>query len=441
MSEALLLTKLQEQKVRRLSQDFYNSIHHQTFKTNQRLFGIEIEFSIVDDYLNLMPGTAQSIAEQLPCFPVVPELGSYQIEINPPPMPLKDASFHKLYNAVQQARKKITDSGDDIHANLLAVGIPFHINQKSFTKKNLFTNKPRYQISAAYFKRHNPVGSILSYQNGDQVSIFGNIGVTLINELHIHLQAFDVQDLMLLFNYGQMLTAPLVALGANSGITNGKALLNKEHQIVIFENSEGLLDGMPGVPRVGLFPGYVKTLDDFFNIALSFRPLYYPNDGTAATAFELMLGKYFGWVRIRYTPLPQPSMRIEFRPLSTQPTIKENIALSEFFIKILIQHVEQLPPLIPTYVLRDNFDNAIRDGMNAILRWDFGAGIRRITMCDLLTTLSSNIAQGVFSNIIENRITHCLSPVDRLVSDTQNMGYSKAVRHYQSSFADESPYT
>ena len=147
-----------------------------------------------------------------------------------------------------------------------------------------------------------------------------------------------------------MITAPLVCLGANSGISNGKALKHIEQQIIIFEKSEGVYDGLADYPRVGIYPGYIQNVDDFMEVALSFKPLYFPIDKDPATAFDLMLGIYYGWTRIRYGLIPTPHFRIEFRPLSSQPTMIENIALSEFYVKSLLGLIEQQTSLIQVMI-------------------------------------------------------------------------------------------
>jgi len=260
-----MLTENEESLVKKLSKDHYDDvIRTQSFDCKDRLFGLEIEFSLLDKSGKFSFGSAESMSNVLSEFNVVPEFGSFQIEINPPPKKLGNNAFQELYQKMQKIREKMESFGEINGMELLPIGIPFYIDPLFYKKKRYITQKQRYLISSSYFQKENKKGAALSFIDGNNFYLPGNSSLSIINELHIHIQALNVKDLIHLFNYSQMITAPLVSLGANSGITNGKELINKEHQIAIFEQAEGLYDGAENVPRVGLFPGYINSIDDFF---------------------------------------------------------------------------------------------------------------------------------------------------------------------------------
>jgi len=439
--KAKMLTENEESLVKKLSKKYYdNVIRIQSFDCKNRLFGLEIEFTLLDKSGKFSFGSAEIMSDALSEFHVVPEFGSFQIEMNPPPKTLGSNAFQELYQYLQKIREKMELFGDKNDMDLLPIGIPFHIDPLFYKKYNYNTQKQRYLISSNYFQKENKKGAAISFIDGNYFYLPGNSSLSIINELHIHLQALNINDLIHLFNYSQMITAPLVSLGANSGITNGKELKNREHQISIFEQAEGLYDGAPNVPRVGLFPGYIHSIDDFFHAILLFKPFYFPENESEEAAFEIMLGKYFGWTRIRVGYEPYPNIRIEFRPLSTQPTILENIALSEFYIKTILGLIQNNHALLPERFLRENFDESIKNGMNAMLFWDFGKGIKQYPVYKILKYLGGLIENGELIDIIEERIKKQLSPSDKLIQETKYFGYESAIFRYKECFKYENPY-
>jgi hypothetical protein len=436
-----MLTKQEECSVKKISTTYYNnSIRSKTFQNKNRLFGIEIEFSIIDTDKKLIPRSAETISKISKNANIAPDYGSFQLEIHPPPIKLENKSFHKLYDIIQKIRTEIDNLGKERGIQLLPIGLPFYIDPLLLRSKDIVTQKNQYKISTQYFHSVNKNGSRISYHDGGDVVLPGNSGLSIINELHIHLQGLNVNDIINLFNYGQMITAPLVSLGANSGITNGKKLIHKEYQIKIFEEAEGIFDGIPNIPRTGLFPGYIKTLDDYFNIALSFKPLYYSKEYSQQKLFELLTSKYFAWTRIRLGTDPTSHLRIEFRPLSTQPTCIENIALSEFFIRSILHLIEKKTLLLPEKFLRMNFDESCSQGMDADLFWDFGEGIEKYPVDSILRHMFKWMDSGEFLHILDNRINEKRSPTDKLIEDTEKLGYWEACNLYLDGFEKEIPY-
>jgi gamma-glutamyl:cysteine ligase YbdK (ATP-grasp superfamily) len=84
-------------------------------------------------------------------------------------------------------------------------------------------------------------------------------------------------------------------------------------------------------------------------------------------------GSYWRWVRPVFEGRTRQSAnaRIEFRPLPAQPTVRDTVALQAVFAGLL----ESLPRREhPVYdqsweVARENFYAAVRDGLDADLRW------------------------------------------------------------------------
>ena len=439
--ERFMLSRQEENKVTLMGKRYFNTvIQNKSFSFQNRRFGVEVEFSLVDDDNNLVPGSSIHICRSIEDDYIIPEYGSYQIEINPPSSPISKNSFKNLYQTIKEKQKKIGKKCDEKHIHLLPIGIPFTLDPRLMLQKNIVTPIPRYVISTEYFHMVNKPGAKIDFSNGSNMNLPGNSGLSIINELHVHVQALDIDDVIKLFNFSQMINAPFVSLSANSGILNGKELIYRDYQISIFEQAEGLFDGPENIPRVGLFPDYISSISDYFDKILNFKPLYFPEDHSDANAFELIIGKYFGWTRIRIGFHPSYHMRIEFRPMSTQPTILENIALTEFYIKTLLHFVEHDIDLIPKEVLKKNFYSSMMQGMHARLFWDLGAGLREYPVNEILQEMFDLVDGGVYYNLLENRIKQYMSPAEKMVKNVHDFGFRKSVEAYEKCYHNDYPY-
>ena len=429
----------QQKQIREDAWEYYRRhIDAEGFETTTDLFGVEVELSIVDHLGRLAVGQTEKICNVLKDLPIVPEFGSYQIEINPPPLAICRDSFEKLPATLDSIAGEMNKVAAANGASLLPIGIPPYLDAKLLTGWDIYSEGERFQHSAEYFKNNG--GANLCAQDGTKLFLPGDAAVTVVNELHVQMQARNRDDAVSLFNALASLTAPMAALGANSGACNGSALEDKDNQIRLYEECEKIFDGKPGVPRTGLFPGYIRDIQDYFDIAFSFTPWTYPENPSLAAAFELLSGIYYGWTRLRHGTEPTPHLRIEFRPLSVQPTMIENIALAELLVywaRYLVDH-NQLP--VAEADLRSNLDAAVRDGLEANLLWDHGDGPQSQTVIEIVEKTLKHLPPLVHEELILARLEQRQTPADRFRHDMSAYGTDEAYRRYMRSFTSSIPY-
>ena len=71
-----LLTRKEENSIKEMAYRYYSEfIKEKSFKNNERMFGVEIEFSIIDASNRLVPETANPICKRLKEYPIKPEYG------------------------------------------------------------------------------------------------------------------------------------------------------------------------------------------------------------------------------------------------------------------------------------------------------------------------------------------------------------------------------
>ncbi|MDY7081173.1 MAG: hypothetical protein SXQ77_01900 [Halobacteria archaeon] len=100
--------------------------------------------------------------------------------------------------------------------------------------------------------------------------------------------------------------------------------------------------------------------------------------------FDYKRGTYWRWLRAVIGGSPvgdandERSVRIEYRPIPTQPTVRDNIAILALTTGLLIGLVNENHPVVELgwEDAKESFYNAVHDGFDAELRWVDAEGNR-----------------------------------------------------------------
>ena len=200
------------------------------------------------------------------------------------------------------------------------------------------------------------------------------------------------------YNASKILSAPMVAVSANSPYLFGRDLWD-ETRIPLFEQSVavGGLAGASHGPlrRVTFGSGYARsTLYECFLENQQHYPVLLPmrfNEGVERMAhLRLHNGTIWRWNRplIGFDYDGIPHLRIEHRVVPGGPTIVDvigNAALFFGLIQMLIEADEPAEAHIPFAIARDNFYAAARHGLDAHVTWRDGEkGVMRALLQQLL---------------------------------------------------------
>ncbi len=411
-----------------------------SFKVNcPRRCGIELEMSVIGSNKQLVNRGAEVVVKGCNHPDIINELGSYQLEISHKPLQLNNDTFNILHEQIND-RLNIAEHIAKLNGNKISLcGIPFYIKNINFHDPSIATESARYKQLYTFFKRKWPEFRLNS-SNGETVfHLPGECALTIINELHVNIEALDFKDAISLFNLSQTLTAPFVALSSNTGICEGIPLLYKEYQIKIFESYNQFLFNTNEEFRVGIFPFQMESLSQYYNIIFSLLPIVKESCVDDKSCFDSYDGTYYGWTRIRVNNDMQ-SLRIEFRALSTQPSLSENVAIAEFYIKsILALNAINYKP-IPVHLSRHNLECCSKNGINSYIYWDFGQGCRLYSVITVLKFLFKSIDKSRFTEIINSRITKRMSPADLFIKKSNESGYEFAVNQYLQCYEMDIPF-
>ncbi len=257
---------------------------------------------------------------------------------------------------------------------------------------------------------------------------------SLITSVQPHYQVPTAQALPTRFRYALRVAGPLVALGANSPFLPpdlyddappGEIIEDTwvEQRIPIFESVLNPEDGEGGLVA---FPRDFETVEEAIeriatdDILVPLEPEETGRFDDRFAAFRMKHGTHWRWVRPVFDGATRSAAnaRLEFRPLSAQPTIRGSIAFLAAFAGLM----EALPandhPVrsLPWSQAESNFYAAARSGFDAELAWITADGDETTDRETMYRDLLDQAAEGLrMSGLTEEQIGRYLGPLRRRV--------------------------
>ncbi len=273
---------------------------------------------------------------------LTPELAKFNIELNVEPERLSNnvlSSFeHKLDSLWQQC----ADTAQSLNSDILSIGILPTLQDADLTTKNL-SLQDRYRALNEQVLRQRKGVKIELNINGDdhlQVSHHDVMLEAAATSLQIHIQ-LPQNVASRYYNASILLSAPMVAISANSPCLFGKKLW-QETRIPVFEQAvpTGGYGGAATGPvhRVGFGFDYVReSLFECFLENMEHYPVLLPVHYQGATQevrhVRLHNGTIWRWNRplIGFDEDNTPHLRIEHRVCASAPSTLDNIANIAFY--------------------------------------------------------------------------------------------------------------
>ncbi|MFS8836518.1 glutamate-cysteine ligase family protein [Synechococcus sp. WC101] len=343
---------------------------------------------------------------------VVPELARFNIELNSRPQVLVASALQQLRQELEQRWDRCCRVAEQLQAGLMTIGILPTLQQQQLTLEMISPRKRYLALNE----------QILNLHRREQSSGIPSLGLAIegpatrlrvthpnimleaaTTSFQIHLQVSPHRAARY-FNASLLVSAPLVALAANSPYLFGHDLW-AETRIPVFEQA---LDGPPPLapthhPRVTFGQGYVQgSLMELFWENLHRYPVVLPQRLAAAPTelahLRLHNGTIWRWNRPLIGLDPVPHLRIEQRVAAAGPTLPDMIANAAFYFG-LVQALGARP-LPPEQELsfaqcRANFYAAARFGLEAPITWLNGwqGSLRQLLLQELIPQAEAGLAQ------------------------------------------------
>jgi len=365
--------------------------------------GLELELWLIDH--NFFPAPHnQSFLERLadPC--VVPELSQFNIEINAPVERIERRCFQRMHEHLSATMRRCAANAHEDVDTVIAIGTLPTLRQQDLSLQAM-TPSHRYQAlnrEAMRLRGGMPLNIDIDCALPGGHSFLACFQHVLLEaaatsfQLHLQVPSDAVSRT---YNASLLLTAPLVAIAANSPFLFGVPLW-KETRIAIFEQS---LQQSDGPQRVTLGAGYSPDdISELFEENLRDYSVLLPAEPCdpvrCYSCLRLQNGTIWRWVRpiVGFDPDGTPHVRIEQRVLPAGPTVRDMMANASLYfgaVHMLARELDDAEKMLPFALVRENFYEAARRGLEAEVHWLRRTGKRAIR--DVLSELVPLAAEGL----------------------------------------------
>lgn len=347
------------------------------------IVGFELEAWLVDAAGNPAPLNEQYLALLGDSALYSPELSRFNVELNSTPLALEGDALGRMERELEQNWKRCRDVARQLDADLVMIGILPTLRESMLSLENM-SHLERYRALNEQVLRLRQGQPLQLDIVGEQhlEALHGDVMLeAATTSFQLHLQVSHEKALRY-YNALQIISAPMVAISANSPLLFGKRLW-QETRIPVFEQAVavgGIAGGAFGpLRRVSFGSGYARhsVMEVFVENAEHF-PLLLPVElaGGAEQLNHLRLhnGTIWRWNRplVGFDEDGTAHLRIEHRVIPAGPTIIDAMANAALFYGLAQALAEQEPAIeqrLEFYQARDNFYAAARYGLDAQITW------------------------------------------------------------------------
>jgi hypothetical protein len=346
------------------------------------LCGFELEAWLINS--NFLPSPNNEAFLSRIAHPlVVPELSQFNFEINSTPQHIEGTIFSFLENELQEVWRQCGENAKAVGSDILAIGILPTIRDNMLTLDHMTRISRYFALNDQVFRMREEQAIELDIQGRDHLHVAHQDVMleAVTTSLQIHLQV-SAENAIRFYNTSQILSAPMVAVAANSPYLFGKDLWD-ETRIPVFEQAVHMDcyrdSAEEPLHRVTFGSGYAKeTILEPFLENLELYPVLLPQvfDEPPELLSHLRLhnGTIWRWTRplIGMDHDGTPHIRIEHRAPAAGPALKDVIANIAFYVGLMSYYTRQEIPLEEQIAFdraEENFYQAARSGLSAQIRW------------------------------------------------------------------------
>lgn len=368
-------------------------LDHDWFESDIVRMGAEQEMALVHRD-TLKPATvAVQVLDELAQYDwLTSELAAFNLEVNLTPYELTGNCFSRtegeLLNHLDIIRKHL----HSLNTDLVLTGILPTLRKNDLVMENL-TPKDRYyalmaalkemQLGHAFELRLTGIDELLVKHDSPLLEACNT-------SFQIHLQVAP-KSFVQMYNIAQALTAPVLAVAANSPIVFGRRLWH-ESRIALFQQSIDTRSSHDHMrersPRVQFGHGWLR--DSIMNIykedIARFRVLINSDDPEDSMemvrqgrvpklrALQVHNSTVYRWNRPCYgiSDTGKPHLRIENRVIPSGPTVLDEVANAAFWLGAMTEMghtIEDVTKRVSWEDVRDNFGKVARFGIDTQLNW------------------------------------------------------------------------
>jgi gamma-glutamyl:cysteine ligase YbdK (ATP-grasp superfamily) len=341
--------------------------------------GFELEAWLLDRHTLPFPVNDEYLA-RLNSPLVVPELSKFNVELNGTPQPLRAGALRKLEDELSATWDRCLQTARDLEATIIAIGTLPTIRERDLCLANISPLNRYYALNEQVLSSRGGRPLRIRIDGREQLALEHNDVMleAAATSFQVHLQVPAAQ-IVRYYNASTILSAPLVAVAANSPFLFGRDLWD-ETRIPLFEQSVdtgGSTEDRRHRVTFGrryLESSAMECFDENVREFPVLLPMTYDAPPEALRHLQLHNGTIWRWNRLLLGHDSQraPHLRIEQRVLPAGPTLIDMIANAALYVGAA--HYLARDPRAPETMLnfqdtRDNFYEAARYGLAAELKW------------------------------------------------------------------------
>ena len=388
--------------------------------------GFELEAWLIDKACQ-PAGINEAFLKRVDNPLVVPELSTFNVEMNTPPAALQGSALSDMATALNSIWTFSNEKAGEMSIQLMMIGVLPTIAEPKLTLDNISPLNRFYAINEQILKARRDKPFTLDIQGHDHLQLeHGDVVLeAAATSFQVHLQVPPSQSAAF-YNASLVASAPSVAAAANSPFVFNHDLW-AESRIPVFEQAVAV--GRPGyAERVTFGTRYLdNSVLEIFQANQKRYPILLPLsfDDSPAHMRHVRLhnGTIWRWNRalIGFDDEGAPHLRLEHRVIPAGPTVEDCIANSAFYYG-LVHGLAKDPGLtqkIPFAVAKDNFYRAAKLGLDASVDWTQGKrmALREIILDELVPLANQEL---LALDLEESDVEHYLSIIHERVASGQN---------------------
>ncbi|HQR35602.1 MAG TPA: glutamate-cysteine ligase family protein [Blastocatellia bacterium] len=354
-----------------------------------RRIGAEQEMFLVDSAMRPAP-VAMDVLKLANDDRLTTEIGKFNLEANLSPRLLAGDGLGQMEREINEVVTIARNAARTINAGIVMTGILPTIHQSDLRLENLVPG-PRYLALNQAMQQLRGGAFTVHIKGLDELQMtHDNIMLeSCCTSFQVHLQV-GAEEFARLYNWAQVITAPLLAAAANSPNFLGQRLWH-ETRIALFQHSTDERSNTRQLrshpPRVSFGSGWIKdsVIEVFREEIARFRVLLTKEidedpmevlargELPSLAALRLHNGTVWRWNRPCYGIKDGVAhLRIEQRAMPAGPSVLDEMANAAFFYGLMTAlpaEFGDVDRLMQFDDAKDNFLAASRHGLKAQMRW------------------------------------------------------------------------
>ncbi len=354
--------------------------------------GFELEAWLVDDDCRPAPRN-EDFLPALDDPLVVPELASFNIEINCTPRPLRGDALSRLRAELETTWRRCRTRARSMDLELVMIGHLPTVRADDLHLGNMSRSSRFRALNEQVLRLRHGHPLMLHIQGREHLrTVHADVmPEAAATSFQIHLQV-GLDTSVRAYNASLATAAPLLAASTNAPFLFGRTLW-EETRIPLFEQAIAMDDG---IQRVTFGSGYVReSLFECFVENLADYPILLPaceaSPREQLRHLRLHNGTIWRWVRplIGFDAPGRPHLRIEQRVVPAGPTVVDGLANAALFyglVEALVRRPDAIERRLPFDRARSNLYAVARHGLAARIDWldDATVPVRQLLLDELI---------------------------------------------------------